>query len=97
MTQIEMDAARASLRIPRLMEDLVAQVGAIAKKPTRIYWDQRRYEVAKEMLPFAAKFVTDALLRGDAIEGYDGKNAAQVVADCAVIYADALIERLMNG
>ena len=46
MTQIELDAARASLRIPRLMEKLVDNVGRIAR-PSGIDWEERRYELAK--------------------------------------------------
>lgn len=58
-------------------------------------WEQRRYEIAKEILPFCAKLSSDILNRGYSLgDGAKGKTLAEHVAECAVTYADALIAEL---
>ena len=60
----------------------------------RIDWEQRRYEIAKEMMPYCARVLIDVLNSGGKNEEWVGKTVNQVVAEASVSYADALIERL---
>ena len=59
-----------------------------------IDWERRRYEIAKTMLPQASQFVSDALSHGSSIENSKGKSVMEIAADCAVLYADALVESI---
>lgn len=65
-------------------------------KMIAIDWEQRRYEIAKAMLPKASEFALDAANDplGRYNEKFANKTLQQVAADCAVAYADALIEEL---
>ena len=60
----------------------------------RIDWEQRRYEIAKEMMPYCLKSIIDALNSGHRNEEWVGKTIAQIASESAVRYADALIEQL---
>ena len=60
----------------------------------KIDWEQRRYEIAKEMMPYCARVLIDVLNSGGKNEEWVGKTVNQVVAEASVSYADALIERL---
>lgn len=55
----------------------------------RIDWEQRRYEIAKEMMPIIYKVSRQILLRGGKVEYYD-------VPKAAVEFADILIEELQK-
>ena len=55
------------------------------KKYDSIDWEQRRYEIAKEMLPYCAKFVDDVV---------DLNKVITYSTNLAIKYADALIEKL---
>ena len=59
-----------------------------------IDWEERRYEIAKAMMPQVTVLVLDVLNRGQKIEGASGKTVMQVVAERALWYADALVEAL---
>ena len=58
-------------------------------------WEQRRYEIAKEMLPYAAETYRSVLKAGHGL-GYnaEGKTVPELCASSAVAYADALIAEL---
>ena len=62
---------------------------------TLIDWEQRRYEIAKEILPFCAKITTDILGRGCSLgDDTKGKTIPEYVSGKAIEYADALIAEL---
>lgn len=60
----------------------------------KIDWEQRRYEIAKEVLTYCAKSLVDALNSGCTKEEWIGKTIQQIASESAVIYADTLIEQL---
>lgn len=60
----------------------------------RIDWEQRRYEIAKEVLTYCTRELLDALNSGGTREEWVGKTIAQIASESAVGYADALIEQL---
>lgn len=64
------------------------------KDQHEIDWEQRRYEIAKEVMPYCAKSIIDALNSGCRNEEWAGMTIAQITSESAVGYADALIERL---
>ena len=84
MTQIEVDVAKSTLRMNR----------AVASRLEKIDWEQRRYEIAKEMMPQVFHELTLALQAGAEVEGAEGKTPMEVTAERAVWYADALIREL---
>ncbi len=60
-----------------------------------IDWEQRRYEIAREMLPYAAETSRSILMSGHGLgDDAKGKTLAEVCASSAVSYADALIAEL---
>lgn len=59
-----------------------------------IDWEQRRYEIAKEMMPQVLHELTLALQAGAKAEGVAGKTPMEVAAERTVWYADALIAEL---
>lgn len=75
MTQIEMQAMESVKGIYREM-----------KKANEVDWEQRRYEIAKEVLPE---------IMGQCHE-YDKNITIQKMCGYAVEVADALIEELVN-
>lgn len=74
MTNIELDEKRSSIKANN----------AITSKLTTIDWEQRRYEIAKDVLA--------AVLNAKSYYPQE-KEAAEL----AVIYADALIKELKNN
>lgn len=78
MTKIEMQAMDAVIGIHREM-----------KKANEIDWEQRRYEIAKEMMPVAYKESRNILLRGGCVDNND-------IAEAAVEFADMLIVELQK-
>lgn len=88
MTQIEADVARSTLRTNN----------AITRYVSEIDWEQRRYEIAKEILPFCCKTAKEILELGRSLgDEYQGMTMAQVVSKSAIKYANALIEELKNN
>jgi len=63
----------------------------IEETEVSIDWEQRRYEIAKEMIPQVFHELTLAIQAG---EGIVGKTKMEATAECAVWYADALIAEL---
>lgn len=60
-----------------------------------IDWEQRRYEIAREMLPYAAETSRSILMSGHGLgDDAKGKTFAEVCASSAVSFADALIAEL---
>lgn len=58
-------------------------------------WEQRRYEIAREMLPYAAETSRSILMSGHSLgDDAKGKTLAEVCASSAVSFADALIAEL---
>lgn len=58
-------------------------------------WEQRRYEVAREMLTYAAETSRSILMSGHRLgDDAKGKTLAEVCASSAVSFADALIAEL---
>ena len=54
-----------------------------------IDWEQRRYEIAKEMLPIIYRYGMEAQKHGQSVKRKD-------IADFAVAFADMLINKLKN-
>ena len=73
MNQIKMDVARSQIRANKAIASLA-----------EVNWEQRRYEIAKEVLPVLAEIN----------ERKDKPDLECWVARCAVDYADALIAEL---
>lgn len=57
------------------------------RETCNINWEQRRYEIAKEMLPYCAKFVDDVV---------DLNKVITYSTNLSIKYADALIEKLKS-
>ena len=57
------------------------------RETCNINWEQRRYEIAKEMLPYCAKFVEDVV---------DLNKVITYSTNLSIKYADALIEKLKS-
>ena len=58
-------------------------------------WEQRRYEIAKEMMPYVAETTRSILASGHGLgDGAEGKTVPEVCASSAVVFADALIAEL---
>lgn len=63
--------------------------------PEFVDWEQRRYEIAREMLPYAAETSRLILMSGHGLgDDAKGKTLAEVCASSAVSFADALIAEL---
>lgn len=64
----------------------------------KIDWEQRRYEIAKEMLPYTAKTSREVLMSGYSLgKDAEGKTLEEFCAFFAISFADALIEELKKG
>ena len=62
-----------------------------------IDWEQRRYEIARTVLPYCAETTRTILMSGHGIgDQYAGKTIPDAVSEQAIQYADALIERLKS-
>ena len=59
------------------------------KQKKAIDWEQRRYEIAKEMLPVIYRHAMEAQKHGQSVKRKD-------IADFAVAFADVLIKKLKN-
>ena len=60
-----------------------------------IDWEQRRYEIAKEMLPYVAETTRSILASGHGLgDEAEGKTVPEVCASSAVVFADSLIAEL---
>ncbi len=77
MTVIEKQYMDAVIAINRRMRD------------SEIDWEQRRYEIAKEMMPVAYQESRNILLRGVDVDKKD-------IAQAAVEFADMLIAELQK-
>lgn len=65
------------------------------ESPASKDWEQRRYEIAREMLPYAAETSRSILMSGHSLgDDAKGKTLAEVCASSAVSFADALIAEL---
>lgn len=63
--------------------------------PASVDWEQRRYEIAREILPYAAETSRSILMSGHSFgDDAQGKTLAEVCASSAVSFADALIAEL---
>lgn len=78
MTKIEMQAMDAVIGIHREM-----------KKANEPDWEQRRYEIAKEMIPVAYQVSRNVLLLGGKVDNND-------IVETAVDFADMLIAALQK-
>ena len=88
MTQIEQDVARSTLR----------KNNAVVRSLERIDWEQRRYEIAKEILLYCAETTRDVLMAGHELgDAYKGMSVQAAMARQAVIIADALVAELKGA
>jgi hypothetical protein len=83
MTNIELKTMEAVQALNRKVKD-----------QTKIDWEQRRYEIAKEMMPFCAGEVVKVLNDGRCSDKWAEKTIPQIASESAVGYADALIAEL---
>ena len=64
---------------------------------SNIDWEQRRYEIARTVLPYCAETTRTILMSGHGIgDQYAGKTIPDAVSEQAIQYADALIQRLKS-
>jgi hypothetical protein len=82
MTNIEIQTMNAVQSMNRKMRD-----------QNEINWEQRRYEIAKEVLTYCCQTSKELLLSGGKLE-MEGITFADKVATQAVMFADALINKL---
>ena len=59
-----------------------------------IDWEQRRFELVKAIVPQCAKMIENALFRGAKSDDWKCKTAMEITAETAILYADAVIEKL---
>lgn len=65
---------------------------------SNVDWEQRRYEIAKAIMPYCAETTRDILMRGNGIgDEYKGKTIPEAIAIQAIVYADALVSELKKG
>ncbi|MGM9687019.1 MAG: hypothetical protein ACI3YI_12490 [Bacteroidaceae bacterium] len=81
-------------RIEQMTMDAIQSMNRKMIDQHDIDWEQRRYEIAKEMMPYCLKSIIEALNSGHGNDEWVGKTIAQIVSESAVGFADALIERL---
>lgn len=81
MTNIEMDVARSTIRMNK----------AVASHLEEIDWEQRRYEIAKEMMPMCLQNATMAILNSVKLPY---PSLEETIAKDAIGFADALIKEL---
>ena len=81
-------------RIEQMTMDAIQSMNRKMRDQHDIDWEQRRYEIAKEVMPYCLKSIIDALNSGHRNEEWAGKTISQIASESAVGYADALIERL---
>lgn len=63
-----------------------------------IDWEQRRYEIARKVLSYAAETSRSILMSGHSLgDDAKGKTFAEVCASSAISFADALIDVLKKG
>lgn len=86
MTQIEMDVARSAFRKNKAVAEYFESQNEIRNC---IDWEQRRYEIAKEMMPVIYKVSRQIILRGGEVQYND-------VPKAAVEFAEMLIEELQK-
>jgi hypothetical protein len=64
----------------------------------KIDWEQRRYEIAREILPSIAENILNILQSGGSLgQEVAGKTVAEISAIDTLRYTDALIEELKKG
>ena len=88
MTNIELEVAHSTNRKNRAVAEYFESQN---EKTDSIDWEQRRYEIAKEMMPQIFNELDPEYML---VEGAKGKSPMEVTAESAVRYADALIEEL---
>lgn len=67
-------------------------------KQSEIDWEQRRYEIAKEMLPYVSETTRSILMSGHSLgDDAKGKTLAEFCVLSAISFADALISELKKG
>ena len=69
----------------------------IVETEDTINWEQRRYEIAKEMMPQIFHELRMVFQAGAKVEGVEGMTPMEMTAERAVWYADALIAELKKG
>lgn len=91
MTNIELQVANTTVRMNKAVAEYYESRNA---KADCIDWEQRRYEIAKEMMPQVLHELTVILNAGGRVEGADGKTPQELTAERTVWFADALIAEL---
>jgi hypothetical protein len=84
MTAIEQRTMEAVQSINRKMRDQKS-----------VDWEQRRYEIARDILPYCSETSKQVLLSGGKLDT-EGDTFADKVATQAVMFADALISKLLK-
>jgi len=78
------------------MMDSVCSINRKMRDQNEKDWESRRYEIAKEMMPYCCQTSKELLLVGGKLDNM-GNTFADKVADQAVMFADALIKKLKGG
>ena len=73
--------------------DAVQSMNRKMKDQNQVDWEQRRYEIAKEILPYCCQTSKEILNTGGTLYN-EGDTFAQKVANQAVTFADELIKEL---
>ena len=80
-------------RIEQMTMDAIQSMNRKMRDQHDIDWEQRRYEIAKEVMPWCCRSFRDFLLSCADFDA-DGKSFAEHVSAQAVGLADALIDGL---
>lgn len=73
----------------------ICEINNKMRDQNEVNWEQRRYEIAKTVLPYCAETSRDLLMRGLSLgDSYKDMSMTQAVARQAVMFADDLINEL---
>ena len=73
----------------------ICEINNKMRDQNEVNWEQRRYEIAKTVLPYCAETTRTLLMRGIPLgDEYKGMSMTQAVARQAVMFADDLINEL---
>lgn len=75
--------------------EAIQSINRKLKNQHEIDWEQRRYEIAKDVLAYCCLTSKELFLAGGKLDN-DGDTFAEKVANQAVMFADALVKRLKS-
>ena len=75
--------------------DAIQSINRKMRDQNEVDWEQRRYEIARTILPYCAETTRELLMRGVSLgDENKGLSMPEVVAKHSVSFADSLINEL---